>query len=245
MPALIAPVSVALVPQLSAFVQGRDRCGENTVLENSLRLTVILALPASLGLTAFAKPILELLFSGQSEAIAVSAPLLSVLGGSVLFSCLMTTTNAILQAYKRPWLPIISMAAGVAVKLISSYALMGVDSIGVMGAPLGSLLCNLCVTVINLAFVFALSREGLDSWRLFFKPLMASVLSVGGAFALYAYLCKIINGGSLPFAISLLAAVLLYLTLSLLTGSVTAKDISLLPFGDKIALRVAVRKEKK
>ena len=245
MPALIAPVSVALVPQLSAFVQGRDRSGENTVLENSLRLTVILALPASLGLTVFSKPILELLFSGQSEAIAVSAPLLSVLGGSVLFSCLMTTTNAILQAYKRPWLPIISMASGVAVKLISSYALMGVESIGVMGAPLGSLLCNLCVTVINLAFVFALSREGLDSWRLFFKPLMASVLSVGGAFALYAYLCKIINGGSLPFAISLIAAVLLYLMLSLLTGSVTAKDLSLLPFGDKIALRIAVRKEKK
>jgi hypothetical protein len=68
---------------------------------------------------------------------------------------------------------------------------------------------------------------------------------VGGAFALYAYLCKIINGGSLPFAISLLAAVLLYLMLSLLTGSVTAKDLSLLPFGERLALRVAVRKEKK
>ena len=243
-PALIAPVSVALVPQLSAFSQSKDKNGEATVLENSLRLTVILALPAALGLTAFARPILELIFSGQSEAIAISAPLLSALGGSVLFSCLMTTTNAILQAYKRPGLPIISMTVGVAVKLISSYALMGVESIGVMGAPLGSLLCNLCVTVINLAFVFALSREGLDSWRLFFKPLMASVLSVGGAFALYAYLCKIINDGVLPFAIALAVAVLLYLLLSLLTGSITANDISLLPFGDRLVGRRNAQKQK-
>ena len=99
--------------------------------------------------------------------------------------------------------------------------------------------------MVNLAFVFALSCEGLDSWRLFFKPLMASVLSVGGAFALYAYLCKILSGSILPFAISLIAAVLLYLMLSLLTGSVTANDLSLLPFCEKLALRVAVRKEKK
>jgi stage V sporulation protein B len=242
-PALIAPVSVALVPQLSAFSQSKDKNGEATVLENSIRLTVILALPAALGLTAFARPILELIFHGQSEAIDISAPLLSALGGSVLFSCLMTTTNAILQAYKRPGLPIISMTVGVAVKLISSYALMGVERIGVMGAPLGSLLCNICVTLINLAFVFARSPEGIDAWRLFFKPLAAAVLSVGGAFALYAYLCKIISDGASPFAIALAVAVLLYLLLSLLMGSITTNDISLLPFGDRLVRRRKATKQ--
>ena len=242
-PALIAPVSVALVPQLSAFTQSKDKSGETVVLENSIRLTAILALPASLGLTMFSKQILELIFRDQGEAIAISAPLLSALGGSVLFSCLITTTNAILQAYKRPGLPIISMTVGVGVKLISSYALMGVESIGVMGAPLGSLLCNLCITLINLAFVSRALGEGLDAFKLFFRPLTAAVLSVGGAFALYAYLYDYVGDGVLSFVSALAVAVLLYALLSLLTGSITKRDISLLPFGDRLINRMGKHKQ--
>ena len=240
-PALIAPVSVALVPQLSAFAEKRDKKGEKTVSENALRMTVIFALPASFGLTAFARPILELLFSGQSEAIEISAPLLSALGGSVLFSCLITTTNAMLQSYGKVFLPIVSMSVGVAVKLVSSWVLMGIDSIGALGAPLGSLCCNLTVTLINLAFISSCLCGGLNAARLFFKPLVASVLSVGGSFAFYAYLNAELNGSSLPFVWALLAAFVLYFLLSLAMGSITRDDILLLPFIDRIFSRKAER----
>lgn len=249
-PALIAPVSVALVPQLSAFVQSRDSGGEATVSENSLRLTVIFALPSSLGLTLFARPILELLFSGQTEAIAISAPLLSALGGSVLFSCLITTTNAILQAYGRPSLPIISMSAGVALKLVASWTLMGIDGIGALGAPLGSLLCNIAVTLINLVFISSYAKRRIRVTRLFFAPLAASVLSVGGAFLLYVYLTRH-SGSASPahFAAALILALLLYFPLSFLTGSLTKDDISLLPFARRIfggtAREVAEKDNKK
>lgn len=229
-PALISPIAVALVPQLSAFAHRKDRRGEMTVTENSIRLTVILSLPASLGLTAFARPILELLFSGQHEAIAMAAPLLSALGGSVLFSCLMTTTNAILQAYGKANLPIVSMSIGVAVKLASSWMLMGIEGIGVMGAPIGSLICNITVTLINLAFVFSCSGGGLSAMRLFFKPIAASAVSVGGALALYIYLNRAQGASTLTFALALICAVLLYLAFSLAMGSITVEDISLLPF---------------
>lgn len=242
-PALIAPVSVALVPQLSAFLQSKDRAGEAAVSENSLRLTVIFALPSSLGLTLFARPILELLFSGQTEAIALSAPLLSALGGSVLFSCLITTTNAILQAYGKPSLPIISMSLGVVIKLIFSWTLMGIDKIGALGAPLGSLACNIAVTLINIAFLSSYRGGKINLSRLFFKPLAASVLSVGGAFALYIFLEHSVDTGAsaMHFAAALTAALLLYFPLSFLTGSLTMEDVSLLPFARHIFRRRASR----
>lgn len=242
-PALIAPVSVALVPQLSAFVQSKDSGGEATVSENSLRLTVIFALPSSLGLTLFARPILELLFSGQTEAIAISAPLLSALGGSVLFSCLITTTNAILQAYGKPSLPIISMSLGVVIKLIFSWTLMGIDKIGALGAPLGSLACNIAVTLINIAFLSSCRGGKINLSRLFFAPLAASVLSVGGAFALYIFLEHSVDTGAsaMHFAAALTAALLLYFPLSFLTGSLTMEDVSLLPFARHIFRRRASR----
>lgn len=230
-PALIAPVSMALVPQLTSCLERGDAQGQRTAVENSVRITVLLALPASLGLVGFARPILQLLFSGQTEAVEVSAPLLSALGASVIFSCLMTTTNAVLQAYRKVYLPVISMAIGVLVKLVASYFLIGIEGIGPMGAPVGSLLCNLCATALNLYFMSSAPSCRLSVGKVLFKPLGASFLAVGTAMVIYAKL-----GGQmqsvLSLAIAIAAAVVLYLAVSIVSGAVRREDIELLPGGE-------------
>jgi len=232
-PALIAPVSMALVPQLAAYIQRKRRDGEKTVIENATRLTLLLAMPASMGLVLFSRPILELLFSGQSEAIILCAPLLSVLGGSVLFSCLITTTNAILQSYKHAGLPIVSMAAGLLVKIVSTYILVGNRDIGVMGAPIGSFLCNITVTLINFLFMHRVTQSELSP-SILFKPFIASAISVGAAFALYSYLQNITDSLIVSFGTAVAVAIGLYALFCFLTGSVSTEDIVLLPFGERI-----------
>ncbi len=243
-PALIAPISMALVPQLAAHIQRKHIAGETMVIENATRLTLLLAMPASLGLAFFARPILELLFSGQNEAIELCTPLLSALGASVLFSCLITTTNAILQSYKHAGLPIISMAAGLAVKIVSTYVLVGNENIGAMGAPIGSLLCNITVTVINLLFMHRVTRSELNA-AILFKPFIASAISVGGAFALYIYVQRFTDSIIISFGLALAVAVALYALFCFLTGSVTVNDIELLPFGERIYRKKIDNKIKK
>ncbi|MBP3370261.1 MAG: oligosaccharide flippase family protein, partial [Clostridia bacterium] len=244
-PALITPVSMALVPQLAAFAHRRDSEGERTVIENSLRLTVLLSMPASFGVTLFSRPILELLFARQSEAIAISVPLLSALGASVLFSCLITTTNAILQSYRHVCLPIISMALGVIVKLVSTYILLGIEEIGVLGAPIGSLLCNISVVAINLCFMHSKTSASLRAAAVFFKPLAASCVSVGGAFALYLYVYGYTGSVLTAFVPSIALALMAYVVISFLIGSLTLNDVMLLPFGEKIASVIHKNKNKR
>ena len=243
-PALITPVSMALVPQLVSFIEEKNGVGQRTVLENSMRLTVLFAMPSSLGLAAFSRPVLEILFRGQSEAIDIAAPLLAVLGISVLFSCLITTTNAIIQAYGRPSLPIFSMLVGVLVKLAVSYVLIGNPSVGVMGAPIGSLACNVAVTAINLYFTGKNSSCAFDVRTVFFKPVWVSLLSVGASLAIYVGVFSFAQNLYLSFAIALVAAVTSYLAFSWLIRSITVEDISLLPFGERIAGALIKNKEK-
>jgi len=234
-PALITPVSMALVPQLASFVEEKSVSGQRTVIENSIRLTVLFSLPSSFGLAVFSKPILELIFKGQSEAISVAAPLLAVLGISVLFSCMITTTNAILQAYRKATLPIVSMLVGVGVKFAVSYFLIGNQNIGVMGAPIGSLACNVTVSVMNLLF---LSKNEscilLDMKKIFLKPLFASLLAVGAAVAVYVWLGNVISGESLLLFIAILLSGTVYITFSLMLGSISRDDVALLPMGERI-----------
>lgn len=233
-PALIAPISLALVPRLCAFRERDDDVGENTVANDSLRLTVIFSLPASLGLSLFSRPVLELLFPAQHEAIDISAPLLCVLGASVVFSCLITTTNAILQSYRRASLPILSMTAGICVKLVCSYFLIGEPNISQLGAPIGTLVCNICVTVINFCFMQKYTRCRLKAKALFFKPLAASVVSVGGAYAFYRLADRPLDNANIRLGIAILIALALYLCISAALGNITKNDIMLLPLGEKI-----------
>ena len=234
LPSLIAPISMALIPQLNAAVSRGAEDGQGIAVETSLRLTVLLAMPASMGIVLFAEPILGLLFSGEPEAIALSAPLLSVLGMSVLLSGLITTTNAVLQSYRRVVLPIVSMGAGVLIKVISEYFLLGIPKIGALGAPISTLLCNLTVVAINLVFLVRCTkgiRIGFSS--LLWRPLVPSVLSVLAAFAVYLpFSHRLGNGIALMLAI--LVAVGLYIAVSFLVGSLKKEDLYLLPFGEKL-----------
>ncbi len=233
-PALIAPVSMALVPQLAAYIEHKNSAGQKSVVETSMRMTVLLALPASLGIIAFAQPMLELLFSSQAEAVAIAAPLLSLLGASVIFSCLITTSNAVLQSYRQAKLPIVSMLLGVLVKLAVSYVLIGIPQIGAMGAPIGSLACNLTVTLMNLYFMSKHAPCRLSPLRVFFAPLAASAVSVGAAFLLYKQLEVKLNRAYILLGAAVLLAILLYFVLCIAFKIITSDDMALLPLGEKI-----------
>ena len=115
-PSLVSPISLALVPELSAARECGDLLWQRETVRTSLRLTIVFSMPASFGVAVYSRQMLEILFARQDRAISVAAPLLAVLGVSVLFSCLITTTNAILQAYSKTGKTVLSMSIGIALK---------------------------------------------------------------------------------------------------------------------------------
>ncbi len=236
-PSLIAPISMALIPELAGFIERKNTVGQVRSVEKSLRLTSILAMPSSMAIMLFSRQILSLLFSGQTEAVDVAAPLLSLLGASILFSCLITTTNAILQAYRCVGLPIFSMTVGVAVKAFSTYFLLGVKELGALGAPIGSLACNVTVVLLNFAFIIKYTKnteDALSIGKTFVKPFLSSVLSIGTAYAIFVFFeAKAING-SLIFGIAVLLAMLLYCIFVFLFGLMEREDLKMIPFVGKL-----------
>ena len=236
-PSLITPISTALIPELAGFIKRKNIVGQTESVEKALRLTSLFAMPSSIALTVFSRQILSILFRGEREAIDIAAPLLSLLGASVLFSCLITTTNAVLQAYGCVKAPIFSMSVGVAVKAFSSYFLLGTDRIGVYGAPIGSLACNITIALLNFALIlrFAINSEKtLSVLRCFVKPFCASVIAIGGAYALYVWLLRMLLSDMIAFLIAMISAVILYVLLVMWLGALDRDDIRLIPIMRKL-----------
>lgn len=192
LPALTTPVAMSAVPTLSAALsrlrstQDAQQAAEarhdiRKTATTALRLTTCLAVPAGLGLCVFAGDILQLLFSGQPEAVAMATPWLRVLGLSVPSACLITVTGAMLQASGHATCPVISMLAGTGVKVGLAYVLLGMPSLGLLGAPLSSLACDTVILVMQCLFLVRHAPDLLPSTRtwmwLMLGPLGAAALS--------------------------------------------------------------------
>lgn len=232
----VTPIALALVPVLTSAINGGDRFKEMKTLESSLRLTGLITIPASLGLSAFSRQILELVFSGETSAINTAAPLLSVLGLSVFFSCMMTVTNAVLQGYGKERLPLISMSVGAAVKIIFSYVLIGIPEINVYGAAISTFLCALTVSIINFVYIKKCAPAVSSPLRLFGGSLAAATVSVSLGGAVYLVLVKYCGRSSAITVLSVAITVFAFVLLAVKMRAVNESEIALLPGGEKICM---------
>ena len=115
---------------------------------------------------------------------------LSVLSLSVVLSCTITLTNAVLQSYRKVYIPIISMGIGCIVKLVLSYALISMPSINILGAPISTLACDAVICIINVYCMKKALHQSIGVIKILSKPLICSALSVGLAYGVKILMYK-------------------------------------------------------
>lgn len=223
-PALITAIGISLIPALTAAITRRDDNNAKKIVASSIRLCNAFAIPAAAGLTVFSKQILEFIYPKESEACIFAAPLLSVLSIAIVFSCLTTVCNAILQSYMKTALPIISMAAGAIVKIIIEYYFVGTD-LGIFGAPISTVACTFTILALDILFIFIYTPQRLELYSIW-RTLLATVFGIGGSAFVYGILCKLDFSASISLVISIIVAVCLYAFFALLFGVVQYTDLS-------------------
>lgn len=150
-PSLISPIAMSVVPIIAGTVKSDNR--RETIILSSLKFVLFVAIPASIGLSIFSREMIALIFPNDIAAVSTATPLLSVISPAIVGACLITVTNAILQACGKADKTIISMVLGASVKCVIEYVLVSQDSINILGAPLSTLSCNITVVCINVFFL--------------------------------------------------------------------------------------------
>ncbi|MBR7143018.1 MAG: polysaccharide biosynthesis protein [Clostridia bacterium] len=231
--AVIFPIAVSLVPVLAAAVASKAHEKVRQTTESALRITAALAMPAAAGMAVLSKQILTLLFPGQLNDVAVAAPLLSLICPAVLFVCLVSVSNAILQAQGFERKTVVSMLCGGAVKLLTNYLLIGTPAIGIHGAPFATILCYGTITCLNF-YQMAKNTHFIPSVRrVFLRPLVAAA-ACGVSAALTATLTKNLFGNTLCLLCAVGVGAVMYGAVLLLVRGVTRTDLMMLPKGDAL-----------
>ncbi|MBQ7161241.1 MAG: polysaccharide biosynthesis C-terminal domain-containing protein, partial [Clostridia bacterium] len=235
-PALIYPISASLVPYISTLRNTGTRRDMHRVMNSAVKVTSMIALPCALGMSVLSGPIIQLLFNtseNPAEMAYSTATLLSVQALAVFFLALYSITTAFLQAHGYERKPIISVFCGVVVKLLSSFILIGIPGIQILGAPIGTLLCYITITVVNFFFVAKHIRFLPRFGNTFIRPLISAVICAGSALLVYKLL-SLISASRIMVIIAIAVAALVYAVCIFVTRTITKEDMLLLPKGQKI-----------
>jgi stage V sporulation protein B len=244
--AFITPMSIAVVPAISAAAVRRARGEVGSITESSLRISAVIAMPMGVGLAVLAAPIVRVMFPDSNAAGPV---ILTYLGIAGVFVCTALVSNAILQADGKERLPIVSMLAGGVVKIACNLLLVSRPEIHILGACIGTIACYGVICVLNCIFIARSLRQPPRYDRAFLRPLLSGAVMGAAAWAVYGITARVLHVGGgasrrpllVCLAVAIVAAAAVYLVMVIVTRSVTLEDMKLIPKGEKIARLLHIR----
>ena len=214
----------------------------SAIAESALRTATVVVLPMCVGLSVMAYPIVNVLWPGSNAA---GPGLLRYLGAAAFFVCMTMLTNALLQSTGRERLPMVSMACGGVVKVVMNYVLIGDPAVNIHGAAISAVACFAVMAAMNYLFLCRSLSHPPRLSRFLLRPLLSSAVMGVGAWAVYGLLSGLLGGGRFPMLAAMgggiVCAVVIYVVMAVLTRSVTAEDLRLLPGGEKLAAKLRLR----
>ena len=223
-------ITASVIPAISACRARRDYQGAGRIAESSMRMGMLLALPAGIGLSVLASPIMYLLYAESDHTIA--DPSMMILGIASIFVCVMLVCSSVLQASGFVNLPIVIMVAGCAAKLIVNNFM--VRHVGAVGAAVGTLVCYVIVAVLELLLIKRVIPSPPEYTRVFAKPMVAAGVMGMAVWAAYGLVSRIF-GNTLSTMAAIGVGVAVYAVLVVALKAISREDLSLMPKGDQIA----------
>ncbi|MEG0876007.1 MAG: polysaccharide biosynthesis protein [Oscillospiraceae bacterium] len=238
--ALITPLTISIVPAIAGYITRKQFGDAKNVIESSLRISTIIALPMAVGLSVLSTPVMNGLYPGSSQQ---GGALLAIMGIASFFVCLSLMTTAVLQAAGRERLPMYTMLIGGGLNIVLNWFLVGNPNINIFGAPIGTLICYLVMSGLNLFFVMKKLPERPKLARIFVLPAINCAAMGLVAFIMYPAALRLLGAGAEPgrmiiivaLAIAIGLAGIVYAVLTIVTQSITIEDMKLLPKGEKLA----------
>ena len=234
--AFITPITISIIPAITAqLTTGKDLEAKATE-ESAIRITGLISMPCAFGLGLLAQPVTALLGGYTGDNLVLATQLMTVLGFSIMFNAVVLVTTAIMQAHGHATRPVINMLIGGVLKLAAVFMLTGNPNIGIVGTPVGTLLCYLAIAILNIYSIRTLLEHPPAILKNLIRTFLAAVIMGIFVFAAFTGL-KLVGITSrlilcgLPIAVGVLAYALAAVKIKV----VTRENCLLLPKGEKIA----------
>lgn len=177
--ALAMAMSANLVPSISQKRASGDKQGIKRDAGTGLRLSMVVGLPSSIGMSLLSEPIMFLLFGRSAEfsqaQLRLGGQLLAISSLTIVVFTIVQSTSGILQGLYKQRIPMYTLLVGVGLKIMFNYAAVRVPAINIFGAPWASLICYVVSAGLNTYYVVRYAGLRLNLKELLLAPGLATL----------------------------------------------------------------------
>ena len=234
-------LSSSLIPSLTRAVSRGDRKQARARIASSIRFSMLIAIPAAVGITVLADPVCNLLFVSEDNSLLIR---LSMAGSlAVVFYSLSTVTNAVLQGLNRMDLPIRHSAIALIVHVaVLELLLLGLK-LGIYSVVIANIVFAFVMCLLNGFSIRRAARYRQEIKKTFLLPALCSVFMGAAAYGVYRGLLAAFPEGMLKGRLGMAVLVIpsvavamgVYGLLLVKLGAINEKELREMPMGGRLA----------
>ena len=227
---LILTLGMAVIPAISASMARQDFKDVRRKTKMVLKIGMLFAAPATIGLMIFGKQIVGMLYASAPDG----GELLTYGAISVIFITIAQLTTGVLQGMGKQGVPTAHAAIACGVKVIFNIILLSMPSMHIYGVVHSTTICYFIYAALNVIYLMRTMHIHLNVKQIIIKPVLVAVVMGVVSYLLYALLYKFIGHASVCLLIVIPIAAGVYGVLGLLAHTITIKDLEHIPGGRKI-----------
>lgn len=212
---LVPAISEAWAVQSTRLVRHRS--------EEALRIALIFGIPSFALFFALGAPLSQALFGYYQ----VGEPLRVLALGTITLGLIQATTG-ILQGLGAMSVPVLSLSLGTVVKFVLNYVFLANPNLGILGAAWATTLGWVVIAILNLAVVLKRVGRVINLRHGVFYPGAAALAAAFLAYYIHDTLLVFTSNGVASLG-ALGLGLIFYFLLIMITGSLTERDIHLVP----------------
>lgn len=223
-------LATAAIPTIATSMVLKDTEAVKTKVDTTLRVTMIISIPAAVGLGALGDQILYMLFPNYPDG----GNLLKAGALSIILLALSQISTGVLQGIGKAKAPAINALIGSVAKIPVNYVLIAVPSINIIGAVISTTVCYLFASLLNFRALVKTTGVKPDYVGMLVKPSIASVFMALVCIFGYKLLYMLIPNNTAATLIVIVLAILVYFVTMVLIKGFAREDLRMLPMGGRL-----------
>lgn len=235
--ALASAMSAAIIPTIAEAWTLNDKKGCRHKLDRAMKTTMIVAIPCVFGFVFLAKPIIMFLFP-QKESIELASYVLMGLAITVVFYCMSTITNGVLQSIGQVNKPVIHAAIALGLQSMLLFVLLRFTGLNIYALVIVDIFYSLTMCILNGLALKKYMKYHQEYISSIIMPALCALVMGIVTFGIYHLFYKFTERNLLSLCISVAFAVVIYFVLIIVTRTVNEDEIKGFPKGATL-LRLA------
>lgn len=223
-------LGASVIPSMTAAVTTGNRKEIHAKIQMVIRFAMLIAIPSCVAFMVLPNQILSLLYTGN---IDIPAKMLRLGAITVVFYCLSTITNSILQGLNKMTTPVKHGAISLGIHLIAVVIMLVGFKWEIYSLVAGNIIFSLCMCILNTRALQKYARYRQEIKKTFLIPFGAAAIMGLAAFVVYIS-TAILLPKKIATVIAIAVAVVVYAVFLLKLGALTREEILALPKGKSL-----------